>query len=192
VIQIVGQEEVYGFMTILDWQRNRTRPCIQAIKRYIFSKLPSSSKPQWQSVFQDTHAKIGLIISERLPNVPEELAPHLNILTWDEMKQNKFSFDYYLLIANAYKEGEDDTDGGDLGPKKKFKRSSAANALHYYKPEDEIYHHAAALKAATRLMRNNQANRWTLAMFQQLSKLFILFKHDQLPSILNQFHQLVE
>lgn len=197
VIALEGQEDVFGFMTVVDINRNRNKNCIQAILRYVISKAPLAERSKWSSILMDASIRIGLLVSERLANVPDPLGPMLVIQTMRELKEAGIKYDYFMVITTVFREGVDDTpsagaDESISAPKraKPNPKPPSTSPMQYYKPEDEYLHKAASLKTSFRLLRNSQANRWTLQTFAQMSKLLLLVSQDRLPGILQELHSL--
>lgn len=53
--------------------------------KYVKSKVSGSSQyDEWKRILEDEKETLGLVISERIVNVPNQLAPHLNLITFDE------------------------------------------------------------------------------------------------------------
>jgi protein BCP1 len=196
VIAIEGQEDVFGFFTVIDINKYRNRNCIQAVVRYILSKAPLAERTKWSGILSDASLRVGLVVSERLANVPDPLGPPLVLQTMKELSSSGVKFDYFLFITTIFREGVDDTiaAGGDVdvpAPKKqKMSPAASVQPVQYYKPEDEYFHKASTMKISFKLMRNSQANRWTLQSFAQLSKLIMLVANDRIPGILQQLHDL--
>ncbi|XVF28963.1 hypothetical protein REPUB_Repub15cG0078700 [Reevesia pubescens] len=90
---------------------------------------------------------VGLLVSQRVLNLPPELLPHLYDPLFDEVSwatedepteqlRNSFHFKFYLLVSKIYKHKSANQ-----------KRSSSTDkdeAIIYIKPEDEIFHKVAA------------------------------------------------
>jgi hypothetical protein len=209
-ITVVGQEEMFGFMSIIGLEEHWGTSCVQSIIKYVLGRVGTSSQvEEWKKILSKKESKVGLILSERIANLPDHLAPHLALLTLGEVGKLDPSpnYNYYLVVTNTYKQGVeeesaspmDDPDQEDgSGPSKKEKRRKTRElqqqqqasggldpTVHYYKPEDEIFKASSLLSHSTRVVKNNQQNRWTLHMYTQQSKLFLLIAADQLPRIVS-------
>ena len=87
VIKIMDEEEVYGVMTVVSMQGAATQVCLQQIGDFILKKCPASQK---EAFARAVRGNTGLIISERMINVPPELAvPLLQGLRSELAKANK-------------------------------------------------------------------------------------------------------
>jgi len=223
-VTVVGQEEMFGFMSVVDASEHWEKPCVQSVLKYVLGRVGTSSQfEDWKKILSKKDSRIGIVLSERIANLPDHLAPHLNILTLNELMHMDPSpqYQYLLLITTTYKQGVEDAgeegatlvdiDGGDedgeegAGRKKKKqqqhhaagmmrKHSDAQPSLdptvHYFKIEDEVYKECALLTHSTRIIKYNQQNRWTLRMYTQPSKLFLLISADQIPRIIAKFKQM--
>jgi hypothetical protein len=202
-ITVVGQEEMFGFMSVLDMHEHWEKGCVQSVLKYVLGRVGTSSQvDEWKRILGKKESRVGLILSERIANLPDHLAPHLNSITLSEIAQLSPNpgYNYFLILTNTYKQGSEEDEPNpmmddDEKPAKKKKKHSAASSagisldptVHYYKPEDEVYKECALLTHATRVIKNNQQNRWTLRMFTQQSRLFMLISADQLPRIMAKF-----
>ena len=53
--------------------------------KYVKSKVGGSSQiDEWKRILSDENERVALVISERIINVPNQLAPHLNLITLEE------------------------------------------------------------------------------------------------------------
>lgn len=197
-ITVVGQEETFGFMSVVDTHEHWDKPCIAQTLKFVLSRVNGSSQfEEWKKVLSNRDSKIGLVLSERIANLPDHLAPHLALITLNELSQISPSpnYKYLLLLTSTYKQGVEDEDPNaedddEPGPSKKKKKRSLASdeiyptldpTVHYYKVEDEVFKECALLSHSIRIIKYNQQNRWTLRMYTQPSKLFLLISTDQLP-----------
>lgn len=196
-ITVVGQEEMFGFMSVVDTQANWDKPCIAQTLKFVLSRVNGSSQyEEWKKILSNRESKIGLVLSERIANLPDHIAPHLGLITLNELAQLNPSpnYKYLLLLTSTYKQGtaEEDPEDEDGEPTKKKKKRAAPSdeiyptldpTVHYYKMEDEVFKECALLSHSIRIIKYNQQNRWTLRMYTQPSKLFLLISTDQLPRI---------
>ena len=89
---------------------------------------------------------IGLILSERLINIPSEVVPPmytmlLEEISWAVEDKEPYTFSHYLILSKTYEEVESQLDAMEARPQKK-KRNDAiksGNKLFYFHPEDEVF-----------------------------------------------------
>ena len=98
---------------------------------------------------------VGLILTERLLNVPSEVVPPmftmlLEEIEWALEEKEPYTFSHYLIMSKTYTEIASKLDVEDDRPKKKKK--AAANGidgeLFYFHPEDEVFQRHALCSAS--------------------------------------------
>jgi len=156
VIKVTDNEDdTFGFLTVINFHMHTKLQCIQQIKQYILSK-----KDTFAEILNDETQSLGLIISERMINVPPQLAPHLYRTLFEEIqKQPLFSFQNYLLLTSYYQEVIDTTSEKS----KKKQKGNVSNEHLYFKPEDEILAKHASFSVEYPIIKFNGTTRWTFA-----------------------------
>jgi protein BCP1 len=88
---------------------------------------------------------IGLILTERLINIPAEVVPPmytmlLEEISWAVDDKEPYTFSHYLVLSKTYEEVESQLDMMESRPqKKKRKEGHRSNRdLFYFHPEDEV------------------------------------------------------
>jgi protein BCP1 len=105
-------------------------------------------------------AQIGLVLTERLVNIPSEVVPPmykmlLEEMTWAVEEKEPYTFSHYLILSKTYLEVAStlDVEEGPQPEKKKKKGKSgkgvsaknSGGEVFYFHPEDEVLHrHAIA------------------------------------------------
>lgn len=180
-IAIVGQEDMFGFMSIVNMQENWNKSSIQSVAKYVLSKVSASPQfDDWKKIINQNQS-LGLIVSERVSNLPDHIAPHLNLITFEELaKITSLKFQYFLIITTTYRESLDENN-----PSSKIDPN-----IYYYKIEDEIFKECSLLTHSTLVIKNNQKTRWTLNNFTQQSQLFMIISSDQIPRVLKQLKEM--
>ena len=84
VIKVVGEDEVYGFMSVVDMRTSSSTLCLKEIGDFILKKCPPSQHDAFARVLR---GKTGLIVCERMINVPPELAVPLLDAFCSELQQ---------------------------------------------------------------------------------------------------------
>jgi protein BCP1 len=90
--------------------------------------------------------EVGLILTERLINMPTEIVPPMyNMLMeeveWANHDDEPYTFSHYLILSKTYKEVESKLDAEEARSSKKMKKDkSVADNTFYFHPEDEILH----------------------------------------------------
>ncbi|MCO5605139.1 hypothetical protein L7F22_059319 [Adiantum nelumboides] len=110
-------------------------------------------------VFNHNSSEVGLLISERLINIPEELAPPLYEGLLDEVSwaiedeptkflRDSFKFKQYLVLSRIFQELPKKKKKNSLKKQKKQRKQQSASGneredieeIVYIKPEDELFH----------------------------------------------------
>ncbi|ESZ95923.1 hypothetical protein SBOR_3736 [Sclerotinia borealis F-4128] len=88
---------------------------------------------------------VGVVLAERLINVPSEVAPPMYGMLVDEVEAavedgEPYDFAYYLVVSKGYREVESRLDREEQGPKSKKSKGKgkASGELFYFHPEDEV------------------------------------------------------
>lgn len=92
-------------------------------------------------------ARVGLILTERLVNIPSEVVPPmykmlLEEITWAIEEKEPYNFTHYLILSKTYREIASALDEEDTPKSKKQKKASRKGApeVFYFHPEDEALH----------------------------------------------------
>lgn len=164
----------YAIMTVLNLHEHREKSAIQQIKKYLLKK--SERTPASSGFMTDIlagHApkgKVGLLLSERVVNMPPQVIPPMLKMLLEELQQateeqEPFDLEYFILLSPMYRETEaihdDDDDGGDddegEGSKKnqkKPKQQSLTDA--FMRAEEEIMAEFASHSFNYKFSRNNR------------------------------------
>ncbi|KAB5593564.1 Beta-lactamase superfamily domain-containing protein [Ceratobasidium theobromae] len=134
----------YAILTAINVNENKDHPSIRAIMAYLMEKVTTASalgkllSPQALSA---SAGHTGLIISERLINMPPQIMPPMYKMLGDELQnaidQNEpYLFDNYIVISRCFRFDDDEENAtGTSHPSKKQKRKGGA--LRSYHAEDE-------------------------------------------------------
>lgn len=92
---------------------------------------------------QDPIPPIGLILTERLINMPPEVVPPmytmlLEEISWAIKDKEPYNFSHYLIVSKTYEEVESKLDMEETRPQKKKKKSAGKTERFYFHPEDEV------------------------------------------------------
>lgn len=123
---------------------------INTLSQYIrrqAAKLPSLT--MIKDTLDDPKAQIGLILAERMINIPAQVvAPMYKMLleemTWAIEEKEPYTFTHYLILSRTYEEVASVLDE-ETRPKKKTKGAGSADKKEtfYFHPEDEVSHRSA-------------------------------------------------
>ncbi|KAJ2518619.1 Mss4p nuclear export [Coemansia sp. RSA 1939] len=149
----------YGIFTVLSLNRNNDVPVVRQIKDYLLKKAEKTRAGAYgrlADILNTPDNHVGLLISERVVNVPPQvIAPMLRMLV-DEMEgadsvDETYSFDYFLLLCPLYKETESVADEGGSDSDS----DNAPGAKRSKPPLVSVRRHE---KSSTRGSNNNNGN----------------------------------
>ncbi|XP_022735218.1 protein BCCIP homolog isoform X3 [Durio zibethinus] len=145
VVKLEGDEDngVFSVITALNLGRYKDHKCITELKEFLLNVCQDKDKiGNLRALLGDKSLNVGLLVSQRVVNLPPELLPHLYDALFDEVSwatedepteelRNSFHFKFYILVSKIYEHKNANQ-----------KRSSSADkdeAIIYIKPEDEIF-----------------------------------------------------
>ncbi|KAJ6019290.1 hypothetical protein N7499_009546 [Penicillium canescens] len=145
-VKVDGNEsDPYAFLSVLNLQEHKDKPVIQDLIKYLKTKTaanPSLSAAN-ELLSQNPVPPIGLILTERLINMPSETVPPMyNMLqeeiAWAVEDKEPYSFSHYLILSKNYEEIESKLDQEESRPQKKKKKDGEKSERFFFHPEDEI------------------------------------------------------
>ena len=91
------------------------------------------------------NARVGLILTERLVNIPSEVVPPmykmlLEEISWAIEEKEPYDFTHYLILSKTYREIASALDQEDAPKSKKQRKASkkGSSEVFYFHPEDEV------------------------------------------------------
>lgn len=122
------------------------KPFVAAIIQYLRARASTIPQlaPLAELLSKSNIPQIGLILTERLINVPSEVVPPMYTMLREEIEwaleeKEPYQFTHYLILSKTYTEVASKLDAEDNRPQKK-KKKAAGNAFEtmYFHPEDEV------------------------------------------------------
>ncbi|KAL3838050.1 hypothetical protein ACJIZ3_022641 [Penstemon smallii] len=141
VVKIEDDEDdaVYSIISALNLGRYTSSKCMIELKNYLLTVCQDKNIiSKLKSLVDDQAQDIGLLVSQRVVNLPPQLLPPMYDGLFDEVEwatedepteelRNSFRFKYYLIITKIYKhKNADQIKNGD-------------EAIIYIKPEEELF-----------------------------------------------------
>ncbi|KAK5081807.1 Mss4p nuclear export [Exophiala xenobiotica] len=144
-VKVDGKEtDAYAFLSVINLHEHKDKPFIQTLVQYLKSKANSNPAlaPLSELLAQPTVPAIGLVLTERLINVPAEVVPPMYTMLLEEVQwaieeKEPYQFSHYLILSKTYTEIASALDEEDDRPKKKKKAASTPETL-YFHVEDEV------------------------------------------------------
>ncbi|CAI9113309.1 OLC1v1013885C1 [Oldenlandia corymbosa var. corymbosa] len=145
VIQVEGDEDegIYAVVSALNLGRYKDQKCMLELREYLVKACKEDVPTNLKSLLGERAHEVGLLVSQRVVNLPPQLLPPLYDALFDEVSwatedepteelRKSFQFKTYLMISKIYKHKNAD--------KKIGKNGNVEEAIIYAKPEDEIFH----------------------------------------------------
>lgn len=144
VVKIEDAEDdgLFSFVTVLNLARYKDQQCIKELKEYLLKVCGKDLRGNLRLLLGEQAQDVGLLVSQRVVNLPPQLLPPLYDALFDEVSwatedeptkelRNYFCFKFYLMVSRIYKLKNAD---------QKKSSSSSDEEIIYVKPEDEIFH----------------------------------------------------
>ncbi|KAM0019953.1 putative BCP1 family protein [Helianthus debilis subsp. tardiflorus] len=196
VIKIEEDEDngVYGFISALNMQRYKDCKCMMEVKEYLLKVCQDKEiKDKLRTYFGEQAEHVGLVISQRVVNLPPQLLPPLYDGLFDEISwaiedepteelRKSFCFKYYLILSKVYKHKN--------GDQKKKDCITTEEAIIYLKPEDEVFHNLSAWSFCFPL-RTQQVTTNELKDYRSTG-LLMAVEATHVPNFRQQLHSLLD
>ncbi|KAG2417760.1 hypothetical protein HFD88_008979 [Aspergillus terreus] len=175
-VKVDGNEsDPYAFLSVLNLQEHKDKPVIKDLIAYLQKKAAStpSLAPLSQLLSQNPVPPIGLILAERLINMPPQVIPPmytmlLEEITWAIQDNEPYNFSHYLILSKTYEEVESKLDMEEARPQKKKKKSGESMRL-FFHPEDEILErHAVCSGSFEHTHKHDEGHSDSKRTFQEL------------------------
>ncbi|GAB4846310.1 hypothetical protein Ancab_025315 [Ancistrocladus abbreviatus] len=145
MVKIEDDEDdgIFAFVTALNLRRYKDCKCIMQLKNYLLKICQKNELlGKLKVLLEDQKDNVGLLVSQRVANLPLQLLPHLYDALFDEISwatedeptvelRKSYQFSYYLLVSRMYKKNTRSRKGS---------ANSDEEDIIYIKPEDELFH----------------------------------------------------
>ncbi|RYO82350.1 hypothetical protein DL766_002601 [Monosporascus sp. MC13-8B] len=146
-VKVDGKEnDAYALLTALNLQEHREKKPIAELTQYINEKARANESLATVPDLLASGKHVGLVLSERLINMPSDISPPMYSMLIDEIEaavedKEPYEFSHYLILSKTYYEIE-----SPLGvEERKRKKGKQEASVFYFHPEDEVLHkHAVA------------------------------------------------
>ncbi|XP_077237940.1 CDK inhibitor P21 binding protein isoform X2 [Tasmannia lanceolata] len=146
VVKIDDEEDdgLFSVVTAINLGRYKDLQCIWDLKEFLLGICREKDVTDGLKLLLGEQAQdVGLLVSQRVVNLPPQLLPPLYDALFDEVLwatedeptqelQDSFRFKFYLLVTKIYERKSDQRNGTS--------RSYNNDPVIYTKPEDEIFH----------------------------------------------------
>lgn len=139
-IKVDGKaNDAYALLTVLNTAVHQNKEPMNDILKYLVNKAQSNPSLAPIANVLNSGKQVGLIFSERLINMPSELAPPLYSMLIDEVEaavedKEPYEFSHYLILSKTYQELESKLDQEN----QKRKKAKEEAGVYYFHVEDEV------------------------------------------------------
>lgn len=139
-IKVDGKaNDAYALLTVLNTTVHQNKEPMNDILKYLVKKAQSNPSLAPVANVLNSGKHVGLIFSERLINMPSELAPPLYSMLIDEVEaavedKEPYEFSHYLILSKTYQELESKLDQEN----QKRKKAKEEAGVYYFHVEDEV------------------------------------------------------
>ncbi|ORY64984.1 p21-C-terminal region-binding protein-domain-containing protein [Pseudomassariella vexata] len=169
-VKVDGKEtDPYAMFTVLNLQEHRKKKPLADLTKYLTQKAQTTESLSSIPGVLSAGNHVGLVLSERLINMPSEIAPPMYGMLIDEVEaavedKEPYEFSHYLILSKTYQEVESTLDMGER--KKKKGRQEAA--MFYFHPEDEVLQKYAVAYGSYTFTNHDEAVADSKRAFQEL------------------------
>ncbi|CAI5534433.1 unnamed protein product [Closterium sp. Naga37s-1] len=144
------------------------------------------NRAQWDELWKVMQrGRVGVVVCERVPNLPFQLVPHLFRSTLQPMLEKGAPVEKFLILTRMYRQT-----GGKAARKQAKGAGSSASELFFPKPEDELLKKLATSSYSFPVHADVMASR-QLKGFQHL-RLVMLLSAAQVRNFLEQVNDMVD
>lgn len=147
-VKVDGKEtDAYAFLTALNLQEHKSKRPVADLIQYLGSKAQATDSLAAVPALLESGKHVGLVLAERLINMPSEIAPPMYSMLIDEIEaavedKEPYEFSHYLILSKTYHEVQSNL---EMETERKRKKAKEEAPLFFFHPEDEkLYEHAAA------------------------------------------------
>jgi len=169
-VKVDGKEaDAYAMLTALNTYEHREKEPMKEMLQYLVEK---AGKNEALSAVPELIAggkHVGLVFSERLINMPSEIAPPLYTMLIDELEaavedKEPYEFTHYLIVTKTYEEVESTIDVED----RKRKKAKEEASTFYFHPEDEVFQKHAFAHGAFQYTKEGESSADSKRAFQEM------------------------
>ena len=155
-VKVDGKDtDAYAMVTALNLREHRGKKPLADLARYIGEKAGEATAEgageglaaAVPALLEADDKQVGLVLSERLINMPSEIAPPMYSMLADEIEAavedgEPYQFTHYLVLSKTYQETES---AAGVAEERRRKKGRQEPSVFYFHPEDEVLHrHALA------------------------------------------------
>ena len=143
-----NESDPYAFLTVLNLREHSDNAAIKTLVEYVLKQASKNETLKPITEVLSGENTVGLILTERLVNVPVEIVPPmykmlLEEISWANEEKEPYQFTHYLILSKTYREIQSQLDEEDSRPQKKKKKGANKAEIFNFHPEDMIIQRSA-------------------------------------------------
>ncbi|KAI0813810.1 putative actin cytoskeleton organization and vesicular protein [Xylaria sp. FL0064] len=164
-----GEEsDPFAFITALNVQEHRQKKPVAQLIEYLSAKARATESLAPIPDLLASGQHIGLVLSERLINMPSDVVPPLYSMLVEEIEaavedKEPYEFTHYLIVSKTYNEIE-----STLAEERKKKKGRQDAATFYFHPEDEVLQRHATAYGSYPFTKTDDAVADSKRAFQEM------------------------
>lgn len=164
------EADAYAFLTALNTKEHRESQPVLSVINYLTEKAKTKEALAPVADVLASDKPVGLILTERLINMPSEIAPPMYTMLIDEIEaavedKEPYEFSHYLIVSKTYHEVESTLDEGS---ERKRKKAKSETPLMYFHPEVEVFQKHALASGSYEYTKEDEASADSKRAFQEM------------------------
>lgn len=161
--------DAYAFLTVLNLGEHAGKKAVSDLTQYLVEKSKTNEALAPVSDILSSKKPVGLILAERLINMPSEIIPPMYSMLLDEIEaavedKEPYDFSHYLIISKTYNEVESTLDQGE----RKKKKAKEDAPLFFFHPEDEVLQKHALAYGTYQFTKDDETVADSKRAFQEM------------------------
>lgn len=163
--------DAYAFLTALNLRQHRDKKPVADLVEYLSTKASQSSNEKLAVEVPKALAQnhVGLVLGERLINMPPEISPPMYSMLVDEIEaavedKEPYEFTHYLVVSKNYNEVQSILDEGS----RKSKKAKEEAPMFFFHPEDEVLQKHAIASGSFPFTKDDESVADSKRAFQEM------------------------
>lgn len=163
--------DAYAFLTALNLREHKDKKPVSDLINYLSTKATQSGSEDLAKTIPKVLAEghVGLVLGERLINMPAEISPPMYSMLIDEVEaavedKEPYDFTHYLVVSKTYNEVQSILDGET----QKRKKAKEESPLYHFHPEDEILQKHAVVYGSFPFTKDDESVADSKRAFQEM------------------------
>ena len=169
-VKVEGKgNDAYATLTALNLQEHKENKSLSGLVNYLTEKAKTNENLALIPELLDSGKHVGLVLGERLVNMPSEIVPPMYSMLIDEIEaavedKEPYEFSHYLILSKTYHEVQSVLEDGE----RKRKKAKDDAPLFYFHPEDEILQKHALAHGTYSFTKDGEAVADSKRAFQDM------------------------